>query len=147
MFFHPRHPSPLLSERILLISMSRNLASGGNFVQSGSELPREQGGVPWQSCNLTLNNNGSPGRSGTCWQLGRLTWSSTPWTVGCGKWGRIPLEINQISGIDLVLVVKLAFIMYLYHNLFVFPLKHDFFISFFNLKYMMLKLKSFETNI
>lgn len=82
-------PLPFSPKRILLISMSRNLTLEGNFVQNSSKLPREQGGVPWRGCNLTLNN-GSPGCSGTYWQLGSLTWSSARRTVGCGKQGRIP---------------------------------------------------------
>lgn len=69
----PRHLSPpFLQRESLLISMSRNLALGGNSVQNRSELPREQGGALWWDCNLTLFNNGSPGCSGTFWQPAAL---------------------------------------------------------------------------
>lgn len=78
-FSTPGIPIPLFSKRILLISMSRNLALGGDFAQNSSELPREWGGVPWQGCNLTLNNNGSTRCSGTYWQLGWLKWSLDSW--------------------------------------------------------------------
>lgn len=152
-FSTPGVPLPFSPKRILLISMSRNLALGGNFVQNSSELPREQGGVPWRGCNLTLNN-GSPGCSGTYWQLGRLTWSSTRRTVGCGKQGRIPnspwLDLkflgfsNQICGMDLIMVLKLYFIILLLKSKLEFVTQYP--ISGF-LKQIFLKIKLMALNL
>lgn len=89
---------PSFSNGILLISMSRNPSLGDNFVQNSSELPREQGGATWWSCNLTLNNNGSPGCSGTCWQFGWLSWS-TPLAgqLGVGSTVGFPTVSGWIS--------------------------------------------------
>lgn len=55
------HPSPLLSERLPLIFMSTEVALGGNFVWSNSELPNESGVDMRRGWNLILNNNGSTG--------------------------------------------------------------------------------------